>query len=217
MTLVDFSKIAIKECGEKLINMEDCGLVADLKYFQQGLSDDDKIYLRRGVLKRLKKAKEYLPAGCNFKIWDGYRSRKVQDKIWQLWYARIKREHIDWNEETVTRETDKFVTRPNNPERIPPHATGGAVDLIIIDQDGEELDFGTEFDDFSEMAGRDFFEIKKNLNHAETKIKNNRNLLVSVMSAQGFSADADEWWHFDYGNQLCAKRMGENQAIYGEI
>lgn len=216
MTLVNFTKISVKECGEKLVDVEECGFIAEPKYYQQGMSRDNKIYLRRGVLERLKKAKENLPAGYNFKIWDGYRSREVQDNIWQSYYQKNKLKHPVWSEEEILNETDKFVTRPNNPERIPPHATGGAVDLTVVDKDGEEMNFGTEFDDFSEKASKDYFEVKNNLDEREKKFRDNRRMLRATMLEQGFSADEDEWWHFDYGNQLWASRENKLEAIYGE-
>ena len=37
---------------------------------------------------------------------------------------------------------------PDQIERIPPHATGGTVDLTLVDENGKELDMGTEFDFF---------------------------------------------------------------------
>jgi zinc D-Ala-D-Ala dipeptidase len=36
------------------------------------------------------------------------------------------------------------------------------------------------------------------------------------MLAEGFRWDADEWWHYDYGNQLWAVHYHKPFAIYGE-
>ena len=36
------------------------------------------------------------------------------------------------------------------------------------------------------------------------------------MSAEDFSIDKDEWWHFDYGNQKWALQLKRPSAIFGE-
>ena len=49
-----------------------------------------------------------------------------------------------------------------------------------------------------------------------SQIRENRKLLRKKMSAEDFRYDDDEWWHFDYGNQLWAAVLGKPHAIYGE-
>ena len=36
------------------------------------------------------------------------------------------------------------------------------------------------------------------------------------MIAEDFRFDDDEWWHFDFGNQLWAATLNKAFAIYGE-
>ncbi|MEM6725918.1 MAG: M15 family metallopeptidase, partial [Bacteroidota bacterium] len=68
---------------------------------------------------------------------------------------------------------------------------GAAVDLTILDANGEELDMGTGFDFFGLQAYHTYVE------HADT-IQNNRDLLKGTMEAAGFGSIRTEWWHYSY-------------------
>src|SRR5690606_33140174 len=89
----------------------------------------------------------------------------------------------------------------------PTHITGGAVDLTIrIKKTGELLYMGGIFDDSSETTVTDFFERKKKKNDSltpsEIAAMKNRRLLYWSMLAAGFRNYPQEWWHFDFGNQM---------------
>lgn len=71
---------------------------------------------------------------------------------------------------------------------------------------------GTAFDSFSPEAASLYYET----NAANDGIRNNRRLLRQALLKAGFRADDDEWWHFDYGNQIWASALGRRQALYGE-
>jgi D-alanyl-D-alanine dipeptidase len=212
MTLIDFRAIPIQECGEPLVDLAQLGFLVEPKYFQQGFSKDERIFLREGVAQKLLKAEKALPVGLRLKIWDAFRSREVQNNIYQWYWKLTQEKNPDWSEAQLKLEVGKFVTPPFEADRIPPHATGGTVDLTLVDSTGKELDLGTEFDFFGVEANPFFFEIYKT-NPAATE---NRRILRSVMEAQGFTLEQDEWWHFDYGNQIWALKSGQPFAIYGE-
>ncbi|MBU0612709.1 D-alanyl-D-alanine dipeptidase, partial [Patescibacteria group bacterium] len=46
--------------------------------------------------------------------------------------------------------------------------------------------------------------------------RNNRVLLRNAMVKAGFRQDKDEWWHYDYGNQIWALELNKSFAFYGE-
>jgi zinc D-Ala-D-Ala dipeptidase len=75
------------------------------------------------------------------------------------------------------------------------HTRGSTVDLTLIDlASGNELDMGTEFDYFSRKSWPDYRDISP-------QQRANRMLLQQLMVKHGFSAFAQEWWHFTLGNE----------------
>ena len=211
MTNIRFEHIPIQECGEPLLDLEDFGFLVEPAYYKAGLSDNSRLFARQRVIEKLLKLQEQFK-GLRFKIWDPWRSRVVQGNIYQKYWNELAGAHRDWDEEKLKIEVGKFVTAPSNPNRIPPHSTGGAIDLTLVGPDGVELDMGTGFDHFGPEAASDYFEA----GGRDQKIRNNRRLLREAMLSQDFRADSDEWWHYDFGNQLWAAEKGRPCAIYGE-
>jgi len=74
------------------------------------------------------------------------------------------------------------------------------------------LDMGTEFDYFGPEAQSDFYETHTN----NPEAGKNRKILRDAMRVVGFTADTDEWWHFDYGNQMWALKANAPLAFYSE-
>ena len=127
----------------------------------------------------------------------------------------------------------KFVSDPIPDREVPPvHTTGGAIDLTIVDSDGNELDMGTSFDAFTEKTKTDYFEridaneIYNNSYYNDkdekcnsvckkhiTSVRDNRRLLYAVMTKAGFTNLPSEWWHYDYGDRFWAY-YNKCSAIY---
>jgi D-alanyl-D-alanine dipeptidase len=77
---------------------------------------------------------------------------------------------------------------------IPPKAAdtigGIAADLTIINlKNGEELNMGTGFDNFTDSAHQTYI-------HLPTEVLQNRLLLRTIMEKNGFKALETEWWHY---------------------
>lgn len=77
---------------------------------------------------------------------------------------------------------------------------------------------GTDFDHFGPEAATRYFEerdvaAKKAIATSDNPVANRR-LLFNVLSQHGFTNYAEEWWHFDYGNQFWG-RILSRCAIYG--
>ena len=134
-----------------------------------------KCYLLEPVAQALANAaKNFALLGYKIKIWDGYRPHAVQFIFWQLV------------------PDSRYAGDPYKGSK---HNRGAAVDLTLTDMNGNEIAMGTEFDDFSERAHRDY-------NNFSQEILDNRKLLESVMEKHGFSGLATEWWHFDHNESL---------------
>jgi len=210
MSLVDYTFIEIKDNGEPIIDLASLGFILDPMYFKDGLTDTPKMYLREGLVKKLKNAEKKLN-GLRFKLWDGYRSRDVQNNIYQKFWKELHELHPKWSDEKLQEEAGRFLSPPFG-LRIPPHSTGGSIDLTLVDKEGKELDMGTGFDCFTKKSAPFYYEIYRD----KKQIRTNRRILRSVMGSEGFTMDDDEWWHFDFGNQMWALKSGKMFAVYGE-
>lgn len=144
----------------------------------------EEAYLQPEALDKLVEASTLLnESNSDYRllIYDAARPRRVQQVLWDV---------VDLPE-------DEKSTYVANPQSGSIHNYGCAVDLTIIDADGNELDMGTGYDDFSEKAHID--EEEKLIENGilnETQVENRR-LLRQVMTAAGFETIKSEWWHFD--------------------
>lgn len=126
--------------------------------------------LRQGVIDKLRNVQTELETmGLGLKIWDGFRPIEAQWKFWELV------------------PDERYIADPRKGGR---HTRGTAVDLTLIDQEGQELPMPSDFDDFSEKA-------HVNYTGAAPEEIANRELLKTVMEKHGFEGIATEWWHFD--------------------
>lgn len=125
--------------------------------------------LRRAVAVRLAKAARLLrDQDRRLLIWDCYRPRSVQQKLWD-------------------RAPDKsFVANPKYGSR---HNRGAAIDLAIVDEDGAAVPLPTEYDDFTKAAYR------VHALRGERGLEAKR--LAAAMKRAGFIGIANEWWHYD--------------------
>ena len=213
--------MAAQENGEKLLHVQkECphSFVCASAYYAQGLPGAmEEIYIREGALERLQKASRALPKGYRFQLWDIWRPIKLQRAIFDGHAARVAEEQPGLSQKEIFDQTCKFVFPPGEDPLFPPlHATGGAVDLTIVDESGQEIPMGTEFDYFGEEAFPEFYERRQPRDEQERQIRENRRLLYFSMIEAGFIPDSVEWWHFNYGNSAWSNWTG-NAPIYGGI
>jgi len=207
MTLINYTKIPIKENNDLLVKIEDGLFVVQPEYFIRGISTSDEIFLRGNVVELLKKVSKNIRP-YKLKIWDGFRPLEIQQKLHDNIMAQFRTENPEWDEDRLYIEAGKYITPADEEGRIPPHFTGGSVDLTMVDENNEELDMGTDFDYFGIKASYNFKDLPK-------KVLENRKFLRDAMIDADFRPDNEEWWHFDYGNQLWAFDLNKNYAVYG--
>ncbi|NUW33401.1 D-alanyl-D-alanine dipeptidase [Nonomuraea sp. SMC257] len=212
MTAAEFEHVTLRENGDPLTDLTRYPFECHPSYFHRGLSPTNAMFARQAVAELLVDIQRAL-APLTFKIWDGYRPRRVQRTIFDDHLATLRTRHPDASEDELRKKAEVFVTDPGSSRRIPPHATGGAVDLTLLDAHGRELDMGTPYDHFGPESAALYFED----NARNPAVRNNRRILRDAMTGAGFRCDADEWWHFDFGNQIWAAHHGAPAACYGEI
>ena len=180
--------------GDDIVNIQelDPTIFVNLKYSSKDnfLKQDiygniDKCYLRREPAEMLsiasKTLKKYHPE-LRLLVYDGLRTRSVQQKLWDA---------LDTIHET---ERTQFVA---DPKKGSIHNYGAAVDLILAYEDGSQLDMGTGYDHFSELA----FPINEDsllaIGRLDKNQVKNRRILRKVMTEAGFHTIMAEWWHFN--------------------
>ncbi|MEU8660247.1 M15 family metallopeptidase [Actinoplanes philippinensis] len=213
MSRLTFESVPVRDDGDPLVDLAGYPFALEPVYHRDGLAPTGDMFLRQGVADRLAELQRRWQGRYIFKIFDAYRPRSVQHAIYAGYEERLRREHPEWDEDRLGDETQRFVTRAADPSRIPPHATGGAVDLTLVDESGRELDMGTGFDHFGPEAAPGHFEAADR----DPVVREHRRLLLHTMLDAGFTVDDAEWWHFDLGNQSWAMRSGGSAARYGEV
>jgi zinc D-Ala-D-Ala dipeptidase len=176
-----------------LVNVQsiDSTIICDLRYATENnflkknmYGDFKKCYLQADVAEKLAEAQKYLKEenpSYSLIVFDAVRPRSIQQKMWDALDMEIS-------------QKSKYVS---NPRYGSLHNFGAAVDLSIADSSGKELDMGTPFDYFGELAypvkEKELLE-KKILTEIQVK---NRELLRRVMYKAGFFNIQTEWWHFN--------------------
>ena len=113
-------------------------------------------------------------------VYDAARPMSVQHKMWKL-----------------VRGTNKvnYVSNPANGGGL--HNYGMAVDVTILDENGNPLPMGTPFDFFGEEAHTNNEEALLNAGKIDQTAFDNRRLLRRIMRNAGFRIIPYEWWHFN--------------------
>jgi zinc D-Ala-D-Ala dipeptidase len=157
------------------------------------------LQVRSGLLERLRRASNRLPPEFELAVIDGHRTRAFQAELLTYYQGQTEL------------PIEGYVSDPHSTTVIPPHATGGAVDLTLAWR-GAVLGLGTDFDAFSPESAPAWFEY--GADHG--KARDLRRLLASVLSAEDMVVIDTEWWHWSYGDQWWAAKTGASAAVYGE-
>nr|MBP7175450.1 D-alanyl-D-alanine carboxypeptidase family protein [Thermoclostridium sp.] len=162
-----------------LVRLEDIDpdIAIELKYATTDNFTKQKVYpldicvLQKQTAGKLAKVNaELMQSGYRIKVWDAYRPLAVQRIFWELV------------------PDSKFVANPDKGGSK--HNRGTAVDVTLIDMEGNELEMPSGFDDFSGKGSR------KSTDMSELA-KKNMKLLTDAMVRNGFTTITSEWWHYN--------------------
>ncbi|MGV3696072.1 M15 family metallopeptidase [Flavobacterium sp.] len=174
-TLLDITREKDSNAFVNLRNYSN-DFVFDMKYatpdnfLKEKVYPCDECFLRAKTVKALLEAnRAFLQKGFRIKLYDCYRPKAIQKKMWKL--------VPDAN----------YVA---NPKKGSIHNRGGAVDISLVDASGKELDMGTKFDFFGEEAGHNYLNLSE-------EILSNRRLLKEIMLQHNFKSFDSEWWHYN--------------------
>ncbi|PTA89030.1 D-alanyl-D-alanine dipeptidase [Kosakonia sp. H7A] len=148
----------------------------DMKYATTDNITGQQIYsvacclLHSDAAKALEKSIEIARvAGFTLKVLDAYRPQKAQAMLWR-----------------ACPDQDYVVPLSQGSN----HSRGTAIDVTLIDADGNVLDMGTGFDEMNVLSHPYHPGLA-------TPFQHNRLLLNAVMLGGGFCGIATEWWHFE--------------------
>ncbi|MBX3118997.1 MAG: D-alanyl-D-alanine carboxypeptidase family protein [Fimbriimonadaceae bacterium] len=164
-------------------------------------------YLRKVVCEMLHQASENLPEGMRLGVIDAWRpfERQVRIYDWMLACAKVAYPNRDYAQ--LRRTILRFVAPIDQPTP-PGHCTGAAVDVVLLDNEGEQIDVWAPYDRFRAAPTYSY-----GLTPEATKM---RMILVEAMLSAGFSNCRDEWWHYSYGDAGWAVRMAQENCFYGK-
>jgi len=185
----DVAEVSIADDGSPLVALDDVLPCRPLYHLDGWPGAPSTSWARAEVAERLAVAADALPPRFRLVVWDAWRSPVTIRALYDHFYG------------PGSTLPPGFLADPDDPSVVPPHLTGGAVDLTLS-WDGRALALGTCFDDFSPLAAAAAFEAPG----ADPLVRDLRRLLHHVLGEAGFVGLAEEWWHVSWGDQAWAAR-----------
>lgn len=207
--------VPVQECGEPLVDIR---ILGGLQYGpppECPETRNDYTFVREGIYTRLLHAQSLLPAGIYLRLYEGYRSLNIQRMLFADEQERVRKRLPGISKAELFNEATRMVSAvayPDGTLNIPPHNTGAAVDLFLVDESGTMLDFGMDIYRWTETAPDLCLTQASGISDIAMA---NRVLLGDAMTRAGFVNYLQEWWHFSYGDRFWAYLSGHDHAIYG--
>ncbi len=165
-------------------------------------------YLRLSAAQMVEKAAKSISPDYKLGVIDSFRPFHRQVMIYEFMTECALKVWPDLSYSQLRRKVNRFVA-PVDQKAPPGHCTGAAIDLYLLDKNGNVLDVCSPYDRFTSAPT-----YTKGLSEDAFK---NRMILVEAMLNVGFSNCRDEWWHYSYGDAGWAVRNGLKECIYGLI
>ena len=218
MTLVKpYRLVPIEECGEPLIPVPQDSLCVTQPHPYESLGapygNQSPFWVRQAVCDRLLMAQSYLQQhhpGWKILIFDAFRPLAVQQFMVDYTFAQmVQQQGLVLEQLTAAQRAEvyaqvyEFWALPDpDPTCPPPHSTGGAVDVTLVDRTEQWVEMGSAIDEISPRSYPNYFATSQL--EAEQAFHQQREVLNQVMTEAGFMRHPNEWWHFCYGDQLWA-------------
>lgn len=206
--VTELRRIPIVECGEPLASFLGMGerIVQDRPVFAYTRAT----MARKTVVQMLSRAADALPPGYRLGIIEGWRPAYIQRRMYLAVWRWFEGRNPDWSHTKLRRVVNRF-TAPLDARVPPPHTTGGAVDVRLLNEEGEQCDCRSPFEPFDTAA------YPMNAKGLSQLARENRMILARAMTEGGLTNYPSEYWHWSYGDQGWAYRGGHGHAIYGPV
>jgi len=225
-----YQQIPIVECGEPLVTIPLTQFAVESPHPYQLIGapyqERSPYHLRQGVLDRLLQAQIYLQQThpqWRIKIFDAYRPIAVQQFMVNYAFSQVLQaegltvEQLSPDrQQALWQQVYQIWAIPStDPKTPPPHSTGAAVDITLVDATGMTVSMGSPIDELSARSQPDYF--ANSIAPREQQYHNRRQLLRDVMLKAEFTRHPGEWWHFSFGDQMWAWLSDRPVAQYGGV
>lgn len=166
-------------------------------------------YARKSVAEMAERAARRLPRGFHLGLVEAWRPFERQQRIYEFMLKSAREAWPNRDYKALRRTVCRWVA-PTDQKAPPGHCTGAALDLWLVDDNGEQIDVWSPFVERFHAAPTHVLGLD------ETALRN-RMMLVETMLAEGFSNCRDEWWHYSYGDAGWAVRTGASDCFYGLV
>lgn len=200
------------------------------------------LFLRKSIAKELARINaalhnpvvtDFFGGGVELYIQDALRPVSLQKRLHDEFVpALLRKNHPGMSDEEIAERIKDIIAVPSaDPSKPSPHATGGAVDVVLrFKQDisagyvqGSRVPVGHVDGDTSARIAPDFFEQNEPQSDEDKLARRNRRAFFAIMTGAAFGIDTGlvnnptEWWHWGLGDQLSEKVRGSKTAYYSLI
>jgi D-alanyl-D-alanine dipeptidase len=203
---------------DNMDEMVDLRLHKDIRLGPSPEIEDNQCYtyVRREVYSRLCGAQNKLPPGIKFELYEGWRSLELQKHLFETRLALVRKENPTLNQVEAFTEACRMVspvTLLDGTQNVPPHSTGGAVDIYLVTDEGSFMDMGLKVADW--MDDIDGSISQTDSQSISPQAKKNRQIMGNALSSEGFINYPNEYWHWSYGDRYWAYHTGKSKSFYG--
>ena len=208
--------IPIEENDEPLIDIRN---YSDLLYGPSPEIEDNQHYtfMRESVFAKLLAAQQLLPSRLRFCLYEGLRTIAVQEYIYTQRWNAVRKLLPQASEQEIYLEAIKIISPVKMPDgsiNIPPHSTGAAVDVYLVDAATHApVEMGLLVVDW--LADPEGTLSQADSSHISIEAKENRQLMAEVLRAQEFVNYPTEYWHWSYGDRYWAYMQNAPSAFFG--
>lgn len=151
----------------------------------------DCAWLRREAAAGLEAAASWLQdqrPGWRIRVLDALRPHRVQQALW---------------DQAVGTPMQTYFA---DPARGSIHSFGMAVDVTLLDPQGDEVDMGSGFDEMTLRSHPALHDEHLALGVLSAAQITERGWLHAAMVRGGFRGIPTEWWHYDFGDRVQVRR-----------
>ncbi len=222
-----YQQIPIHECHELLVEIPIDRFAVESPHPYTKLSapygEKSPYFLRQSVLERLLMSQTALQEqypGWRIQIFDAYRPIAVQQFMVDYTFQQVIQSEGLTDAELTVAQQQEFLAKvyqlwalPSlDPTMPPPHSTGAAVDVSLVDAAGRTVEMGSPIDEMSPRSDPNYYAELETQQPDWAQFHLNRQILKAAMTTAGFEQHPGEWWHFSYGDQMWAWLAGQKAA-----
>lgn len=232
--------------NEPLVDIADYNIAGQAYYSRSNPSTQEPVpdiqvnlYIRKSVAETLAKINKALQQPVIINLFGGEVELYVEDALRPVSLQRrlhdssipalLRSNHPEMTDKEVEERTKDIIAIPSSdPNKPSPHATGGALDVILRYKQsttqgyvkGSNVAMGHIDGETSMRINPDYFETIEPQTEEDRLAQRNRRAYYAIMTGAAFGVDTGmvnnptEWWHWGTGDQLSAKVRGDETAHY---